>query len=68
MQMSVKEAIEKMGCEENKCPHLDIKRVSSFCTVLRTKEFCKNVQKDVQKNIKAFNALAEKYGFFGQQS
>ena len=65
MGMSIKEAVNKMGCESKECPYLDISEVKSFCTVLRTDNFCGSVQKKVRKQeIEDFYVLAEKYGFY----
>lgn len=40
MNMSKKEAIEKMGCKKKKCKHLDEKRAYTFCKALFTEEMC----------------------------
>lgn len=43
--MSIKEAIEKMGCKEKKCEHLDEKGAYTFCKALFTDEMCVKKEK-----------------------
>ena len=49
--MSKKEAIQKMGCLDKKCEFLDIHGIYSFCTVLRTDNFCKNKERLIEKDV-----------------
>jgi len=40
MSMSKKEAIEKLGCKEKECEHLDENGAWTFCKALFTEDMC----------------------------
>ena len=58
--MSVREAIEKMGCKEKECKFLDEKGIYTFCNALFTDDMClrtkgnnnedERINKDVKRN------------------
>ena len=57
-----KEAIAKMKCKERECLFLDPEGKYTFCTALRTDNFC--LKRD-KIDIIEFYRLAEKYEFCG---
>lgn len=42
MSLSKKEAIEKLGCKQKECEHLDENGTYSFCAALLTDDMCLN--------------------------
>ena len=49
--MTVKEAIEKMGCEEKECKFLDKDRPYTFCGALFTKDMCLRKENDNRETV-----------------
>jgi len=47
--MSKKEAIEKLGCKEKECQHLNEDGVYTFCEALYTENSCFNKKKEEVK-------------------
>ena len=45
------EAIKKMRCKERECPFLDEKGYYTFCTVLRTNNFCLKKDNIMKKQL-----------------
>jgi len=42
MSMSKQEAIEKLGCKDKECEHLNEEGVYTFCGALLTEDMCLN--------------------------
>ena len=62
--MSVKDAIEYMGCEKKRCSFLDREGIYTFCKALGTNNMCLIRNRMNKEDMKKFYKLAKKYGFY----